>query len=101
MWTRRVGGVGLRVCVQVGGVVEDLVLERLGAQQAAGDAREDARDVTGAEGAHDGGEVHGFAVLGERGGEFLAIVDQLADEAKEAAGAGGDVRLGHGGGRGG
>ena len=33
----------------------------------------------------------------ERGGEFLAVVDQLAEEAEETAGAGGLVRFGRGG----
>jgi hypothetical protein len=36
----------------------------------------------------------------ERGGEFLAVVDQLADEAEEAAGAGGGIRPGRGEARG-
>jgi hypothetical protein len=78
---------GRRVRVQAGGVVQDLVFECLGTKQAACDTREDARDVDGAEAAYEG-EVSGFATLAERGGEFLAVVNQLADEAEETAGAG-------------
>jgi hypothetical protein len=40
-------------------------------------------------------------VLVERGDEFFAVVDELADDAEETAGAGGLVRLGRCGGGGG
>lgn len=74
-------GFGRRVRVQAGDVVKDSFLECLGTKQAAGDTREDARDVFGAEAAYER-EVSGFATLAERGGEFLAVADQLADEAE-------------------
>ncbi|HXA22644.1 MAG TPA: hypothetical protein VNW90_10110, partial [Acetobacteraceae bacterium] len=63
--------------------------ERGGAKQAAGDAREDLPDVDGAEVPRDVGEVRGGGALLQRGGELPAVVDQRADEAEEAAGAGG------------
>jgi hypothetical protein len=67
--------------------------------QAAGDACEDQRDIGGAEAGYDGAGV-GEGALADRGGEFAAVVDQLADEAEQvrrAAGPGrwiGDVGLG-------
>ena len=74
--------------VQAVGVAEEPRFERVGAVQAAGDACEDQRDVGGAEAAYDGTGV-GEGALAERGGEFAAVVDELADEAEEVAGAAG------------
>jgi hypothetical protein len=85
--------------------LHDPGFERAGAQQATGDAREDQPDVARAKGKRDGGEVVGGALL-KGGGEFLAVIDELAhqvDEAPEAAGfvAGRDgVRYEWDGGRG-
>jgi hypothetical protein len=56
--------------------------------QAAGDAREDQRDVGGAE-ARSGEDGIGGDALADRRDEFLAVVDQLADEGEQAAGAAG------------
>jgi hypothetical protein len=66
-------------------------LEGRGAQQAAGDAGEDQRDVGGAElPAVDCGVV-AEAALTKGGGEEGAVGDELADEAEQAAGAAGPV----------
>ena len=70
-WRRRFG-------VQSGGGAGDPGFERLGTEQATGDAREDQGDVAGAE---------RVRIVTERGGELPAVVDELADEADEAAGA--------------
>ena len=78
---------GRRVRVQARGVLKDPFLECLGTKQAAGDPREDARDVDSGEAAYER-EVSGFATLAEGGGEFLAVADELADEAEKAACAG-------------
>ena len=59
--------------------------ERRGAAQAAGDAGEDDREVGGAEGAGEEGEAWGRGALLNRAGELLAVVDQFADEAEDAA----------------
>ena len=59
--------------------------------QAAGDAREDQPDIDGAGVARDAGEACGGRVLLQRGGKLLAVVDELADEAEEEAGASGSV----------
>ena len=56
--------------------------------QAAGDAREDQRDVGGAE-ANFYGEGVGEGAPADRGGQFLAVVDQLADDGEQAPGAAG------------
>ena len=66
--------------VQPGGVADDPGFECLGTEQAAGDAREDQGDIAGAE---------RVGVAAERGGELPAVVDELPDEAEEAAGAAG------------
>ena len=68
--------------------------ERGGAEQAAGDARDDFPDVDGAEVPRDVGEVGGGGALLQRDGELPAVVDQRPDEAEEAPGAGGCVRAG-------
>jgi len=72
-WPRGLG-------VQTNGCVDDPCFERLGTEEAAGDAREDQGDVPGAEGGRS---------AAKRGGELFAEVDELADEAEEAAGAAG------------
>jgi hypothetical protein len=54
--------------------------------KAAGDAREDQRDIDGAEVARDVGVFGGSGVLSQRAGDLPAIVDQRADEAEEAPG---------------
>ena len=86
--------------VQAMGDAEEPRLERVGAVQAAGDACEDQRDIGGAEAAADGGGV-GEGAAADRGGEFAAVVDELADEAEQvgrAAGLGGWIRgVGRGG----
>jgi hypothetical protein len=56
--------------------------------QAVGDAREDQRDVVGAEVA-DGEAEGGGAMLAQRAGEFAAVVDERADQDEQAQGAGG------------
>src|SRR5579872_2839901 len=63
-----------------------------GEVQAAGDASQDASDVGGAEAANDAGEVGGGGALLQPGGELFAVEDQGAEDAEEAAGAGGSVR---------
>ena len=72
-WRRGLG-------VQSGGVADYPGFERLGTEEAAGDAREEQGDVTGAERGR---------IDPERGGELPAVVDEPADEAEEAAGAAG------------
>ena len=66
------------------GALHEPCLERVGAEQAKGDAREDQPDVARAEGAGGGAGVGRDAALGQRGSEFLAVVDQPADELEEA-----------------
>src|SRR6185437_7781910 len=92
---RRTRGPGWHVWA--GGQRGDPGLERAGAQQALGDAREDQADVARTEGAGDEAEVGAGGALLEGGGEFLAVVDELADEAEEAAEAGGPIVAEHGG----
>jgi hypothetical protein len=75
--------------VRPGGAADQPGFECLGTEQAAGDAREDKRDVAGAE---------RVRVAAECGGEVSAVVDELPDEGEEAAEA---VGFGAGGGRGG
>ena len=74
--------------VQAVGVAEEPRFERVGAVQAAADACEDQRDIGGAEADADGGGV-GEGALPDRGGEFAAVVDELADEAEQAGRAAG------------
>jgi hypothetical protein len=79
---RRRGGSGR--CVQTRGAADDPGLERLGAMQAAGDAGEDQCHLGGAEAGGD--EVGlGEGTPPDRGGELAAVLDELADEAEEAA----------------
>ena len=61
-------------------------LERGGAMQAAGDARQDLRDVDGAEVAGEFGEVGGGGALLQRAGQLPAVIDECAHEAEEAPG---------------
>ena len=70
--------------------------ERVGQKQAAGDASEDQRDVAGAEIACDGEQVCGGGALLQGVGEVLALVDELAEEAEQAAGPAGCRRVGGG-----
>lgn len=72
-WPRGLG-------IQTRGCADDPGFERLGTEEAAGDARQDQGDVAGAEGVRS---------AAERGGELFAVVNELADEAEEAAGAAG------------
>ena len=58
-----------------------------GAEQAVGDARQDQRDVTGAECADQAGSVGGDGRLAERRDEVPAVVNELADEREQTAGA--------------
>jgi hypothetical protein len=60
-----------------------------GATQAVGDAGEDDGEVGGAEGYGEQGEARGGGALLGGGGELAAEVDQAADDAKDAADAGG------------
>ena len=81
--------------------LDESAFKRVGEEQPTGDAGEDQRDVTGAEGQGDGGEVDVGGALLEGGGEFLAVVDELAQAeevgepagpiAPDAAGSGGAV----------
>ena len=67
--------------------------------QTAGDAGEDQRDIGGAEAAPDGGGV-GEGAPPDRGREFLAVLDELADEVEQtrrSAGLGGRIRDAGGG----
>ena len=64
--------------VDPGGVAGDPGFECLGTEQAEGDARENSRDIAGAE---------RMGVAAEPGGELPAVVDERMDEADEAAGA--------------
>ena len=79
---RPVGGCTWRrgLGVQSGGVADYPGFERLGTEEAAGDAREEQGDVTGAERGR---------IYPERGGELPAVVDEPADEAEKAAGTAG------------
>ena len=56
-----------------------------GATQAIGDAGEDDGEIGGAEGPGEQGKARGGGALLDRAGELLAVVDQFADEAEDAA----------------
>ena len=88
------GAHGCRRGVASGQALVQPGFERGGAEQAAGDAREDFPDVDGAEVSRDIGEVGGGGALLQCAGELPAVVDQRADEAEEAAGAAGCVGAG-------
>ena len=86
-------------CSRPGRQRHDPGFERVGEQQAAGDAREDQPDVAGAERLRDGGEVGGGGgVPLEGGGEFLAIIDELAHDVEDAPKPAGPVLAGRSGG---
>ena len=85
------GGRGARCGRLADGVVDQPGLERSGAKQAAGDARDDLPDVDGAEMPRDVTEVGLGGALLQRGGQVPAIGDQCADEGEETPGAGGCV----------
>jgi hypothetical protein len=95
---RRRCGLGSGIGVEAGGGADDPFLEYEGAVQALGDAREDQRDVGGAEGIGDDG---GDAALVQAGGELLAVVDELADGVEQARGGAGWRSWVGAGGRGG
>jgi hypothetical protein len=78
------GATGRGLRVQTDGVADEPFFERVGAVQALGDARDDPREVAGAEAACAGVGVDGAAGVLERGSEFLAVIDELADEREEA-----------------
>ena len=77
-----------------GGATAQRGFEGRGATQAAGDAGEDGGEVGGAEGFGEEGEAWGGGALLDRGGELLAVVDQFADDAEDAAEAAGCVCVG-------
>src|SRR5271166_577781 len=79
---RRTGGSGW--CSRPGRQRHDPGFERVGEQQAAGDASEDQADVACTERPRDGGEVGGGAPL-QGGGELLAVIDELAHDVEDAA----------------
>jgi len=56
-----------------------------GTAQAIGDAGEDDREIGGAEGSGEQGEAWGGSAKLNRAGELLAVVDQFADDAENAA----------------
>src|ERR1700722_18669604 len=73
--------------IQTVGAADKPCLQRVGAEEAAGDASEDQCNVGGAEAAYDGGGV-GEGAPPDRGGEFAAVVDQLVDEFEQVPRAG-------------
>jgi hypothetical protein len=75
--------------VQTVGVADKPFFKCASAVQPLSDAGEDERDVARAELARTGG---GVAL--ERGGEFAAVVDEVADEGEEAPDAADAGRLG-------
>ena len=77
-----------------GGALAEPGFQRRGAAQATGDAGEDDGEVGGAEGSGEQGEAWGGGALLHRAGELLAVVDQFADEAEDAAEAAGHGRAG-------
>ena len=89
---RSARGLGFRV--KPGGAVNEPGFECVGPVQATGDAREDQRNIAGTEAARGEGEDGGGVALLDGGCELLAVVDQPADEVKEAPEAAGFVRAG-------
>jgi hypothetical protein len=77
--------------VAAGGAEEESGFECRGAEQTAGDAGEDQRDVAGAEDAGDEGEaregMRACGVLLEGVGEVPAVGDERAEEAEDLADA--------------
>jgi hypothetical protein len=82
----------LRLRIRSGGTAQQPGLERSGTLQGKRDARQDQRDVAGAEAANDEGGIIRQAALPDRGDELLAVVDELADQAEQAHEAAAPVR---------
>ncbi len=76
------------------GAFAELGFQHRGPAQATGDAGEDDGDIGGAERSDEEGEAWGAGALLDRGGELLAVVDQLANEVEDAAEAAGHVGAG-------
>ena len=72
----------------MGSALEYSRLERIGEEQAMGDAREDQREIGGAE-AGLGEDGLGGGALADGGDELAAEVDQLADQGEQTAAAAG------------
>ena len=81
-------GGGLRR-VEAGGRSAEPFFQYGGEPQTPGDAGEYQCDVFGAEAAHEGDESFAGGALLCGGGDFLAKVDQFADETEQACGVGG------------
>ena len=79
--------------VQTFGTLNDPCFESAGQMQTAGDAAEDQRKIVATEGAPGKNRVAGDA-LADRVGEFLAVIDEFADQVEQAARAAGSVRAG-------
>ncbi len=83
-----------------GGALAEPVFERGGAEQAAGDAGEDQREIGGGKSCDDEGEageeMRSGAVLAQRVGEVPAVGDEGAEEAKDLADARGHDPIGIG-----
>jgi hypothetical protein len=69
-------------------------LQRRGATQATGDAGEDDSEIGSAEGSGELNEAWGGGAALNRLGELPAVVDQFADEAKDAVDGTGYARAG-------
>ena len=67
-----------------------------GAPQAIGDAGDDGGEIGGAEGSGEESEAWGGGAKLDGAGELLAVVDQFANEAENAAEAAGHVNIGPG-----
>ena len=89
-WGRQADGRRLQV-LAAGGAPAEPGFERGGAEQTAGDAGEDQREIAGAEDCGDEGEagedMRVGGVLAQRVGEILAVGDERADEAEDLADA--------------
>ncbi len=88
-------GEGVRSWPRVGAPAEPGFQGR-GAAQAIGDAGEDDGEIGGAEGSGEEGEAWGGGALLDGAGELLAVVDQFADDAEDAAEGGGHGCVGPG-----
>ena len=75
-------------------MVDQPFLQRAGQTQATGDACHDHREIGGAERPDHGADVIGSGAPPQCVGEFEAVVDELADQAEQAAGAAGRRRDG-------
>ncbi len=89
-WGRQADGRRLQVPA-AGGAPAEPGFERGGAEQTAGDAGEDQREIAGAEDCGDEGEagedMRVGGMLAQRVGEVLAVGDERADEAEDLADA--------------